>query len=388
MRLSIKRKLVVVLLLTFTWVTLTIAATKNQEKSKETVFSATKAHAHVDYIAFGLSICTFLVTVSTLYYTKKTKDLQEKTERNTRRVSLKHERTILHHISWNLLKSYNNLVTIGAMINHDVIPAKVNFKRMMVDISELHINDSFEHEVSSKGIQLLYETYAFIIEFNRQLERRYDQSEYLVIKYNHNSGGFRLSDFNASIREESVLKEKQRGKDFHIYFTEEKESIRKILYSIDKLYPYLFNSTKKGHEDTFEYKANLVSNSLSIVGKVYQDGIVPYSEDYLCRSGITLDSCKYVLNMEDADKYYSLPFVYYYNRVHKKLKELDMQSYNYSEEGLLDNNLTDDVLVHRLPVHDNYIDEVLSLIESEVGEIYSLENRDIFIEKDNNKDLL
>lgn len=382
MRLKLIRKQVILLLLTFVWLTTCTAAASNQGN----LFTTSKAN--VDYIALELSICTFLVAVSTLYYTKKTKDLQEKTERNTRRVSLKHERTILRQISWNLLKSYNNLVTIGAMINHDVMPAKVNFKRMMVDISELHINDSFEHEVSSKGIQLLYETYALIIEFNRQLERRYDQSEYLVIKYNHNSGGFHFSDFSESFRKESVMKEKQKGNDFHIYFTEEKESIRKILYSIDKLYPYLFNSTNKGHEDAFEYKVNLVSNSISVAEKVYQDGIVHYSEDYLCRSGITLDSCKYVLNLEDADKYYSLPFVYYYNRVHKKLKELNMQSYNYSEEGLLDNNLTDEILVHRLPVLNNYIDEVLSLIESEVGEIYSLENRDIFIEKDNNKDLL
>lgn len=377
MRLKLIRKQVVLLLLTFVWLTTCTAAASNQGN----LFTTSKAN--VDYIALGLSICTFLVAVSTLYYTKKTKDLQEKTERNTRRVSLKHERTILRQISWNLLKSYNNLVTIGAMINHDVMPAKVNFKRMMVDISELHINDSFEHEVSSKGIQLLYETYALIIEFNRQLERRYDQSEYLVIKYNHNSGGFRFNDFDASIHEEAVLKEKHKGIDFHIYFSEEKESIRNILYSIDKLYSYLFNSANKGEEDTFEYKTNLVCNSLSIAQKVYKDGIVPYSEDYLCRSGITLDSCKYVLNMEDADKYYSLAFVYYYNLVHKKLKELNMQSYNSGEEGLLDNNVTNEMLVHRLPVHENYIDKVLSLIESEVGEIYSLENRNIFIENNN-----
>ena len=145
-----------------------------------------------DYAAIIISIIALIVASVTLYYSWRTKELQEKTERNTRRISLKHERTTLRQMSWKLLKAYNNLITIEAIINEGLSPATVNFKRMIIDLSLLHIYDSFDYEIDSKGTHLLYQLHTLITTYNSQLIRRCDQAEYLTIKNNHNVDGYRL----------------------------------------------------------------------------------------------------------------------------------------------------------------------------------------------------
>lgn len=358
---------------------------------------------YIEYITFGVSIMAFLVAISTLYYSKRTKELQEKTERNTRRISLKHERTILREMSWSLLKAFNNLTTIEKVTQMVLTPAKINFIRMKLDISELHIYDSFDYELDSEGLQLLYKLHSLIKNYNCLLDRRCDQSEYRTIKYNNNSRLFRLSDLNDSLASERFGVWMANRKLKYIYFSEEKYFIRNILETIDKLYPFLFGLDEIKYDDTIERKIDLTKNSNAIFESLQNSAIIPYSENYACRSGVTLDSCKNILNMEDADKYYALLFVYYYNRVRPKLEAIYYQAnkekeeyitrfhhipaemseehfYEFKENGLLDIKKQMYSESHRLPVIDTYIEEVLMLIDSEVDKVYtSIENRDIFI---------
>ena len=357
----------------------------------------------MEYVTFGVAILTLIVAGITLYYSKKTKDLQEKTERNTRRISLKHERTTLRQISWSLLKAFNNLTTIEAVMKEELTPAKVNFVRMKVDISELHIYDSFDYEIDSKGMQLLYRLHSLIREYNSLLDRRCDQSEYMTIRNNHNECGYRLSDFQDNLMHEIFVGWIAKRKSGHFYFSEEKNSILAILKTIDELYPSLFSPDENTYDDTLENKTDLIQNSNEKFDYLQNNLIIPYSENYHCKSGVTLDSCKSILNTEEADKYYSLLFIYYYNRVRPKLEEYlslvnkfmdkmnyhhetnemkEMTSFEFASGGLLDSEKKNNYYSHRLPVIDNYIEEVLKLIDYEVSDSSSLENRDIFISSD------
>lgn len=358
----------------------------------------------MEYVTFGVAILTLVVASITLYYSKKTKDLQEKTERNTRRISLKHERTTLRQISWSLLKAFNNLTTIEAVMKEGLTPAKVNFVRMKVDISELHIYDAFDYEIDSEGMRLLYRLYSLIREYNSLLDRRCDQSEYKTIRNNHNDYGYRLSGFQDNLMHEKLVGWIAKRKSGHFYFSEEKNSILAILKTIDQLYPSLFCPDENIYDDTLENKTNLIQNSNEKFEYLQNNIIIPYSENYQCKSGVTLDSCKSILNTEEADKYYSLLFIYYYNRVRPKLEEYlnlvyknmegykmnyhhetnkmkEMDSFEFASSGLFDSDIRTNTS-HRLPVIDNYIEEVLKLIDYEVSDSSSLENRDIFISSD------
>ncbi len=108
-----------------------------RNNTKETADHTSKGI--MEYVTFGVAIFTLIVSGITLYYSKKTKDLQEKTERNTRRISLKHERTTLRQIAWSLLKAFNNLTTIEAVIKEGLTPATIVFERMKVNLSERHL---------------------------------------------------------------------------------------------------------------------------------------------------------------------------------------------------------------------------------------------------------
>lgn len=357
----------------------------------------------MEYVTFGVAIFTLIVAGITLYYSKKTKDLQEKTERNTRRISLKHERTTLRQISWSLLKAFNNLTTIEAVINEDLIPATVNFERMKIDISELHIYDSFDYEIDNKGLQLLYKLHSLITEYNSQLNRRCDQSRYKTIRDNDNAWGYRLSGLQDNLRSEKSIGWVANRKSGRIYFSEEKNSILGILKTIDELYPSLFNPDEKKYDDTVENKVYIVQNSNKKYSNLQDKLIIPYSENYQCKSGVTLDSCKNILNIEDSDKYFSLLFVYYYNRVRPESEKhysminerndrfknqfhLETESmrnekaFDFLPDGLLSVEKQAKREYHRLPLIDTYIEEVLRLIDYEVGDNSSFENRDIFIE--------
>lgn len=334
-----------------------------------------------DYLTIVVTIAAFIVALITLFFAKVTKDLQEMTERNTRRVSLKHERTTLRHMSWKLLKAYNNLCTIEGVINEGLSPATINFRRMMIDISSLHIYDSFDIEIPNRGIQLLYKLQSQIEVLNNQLERRCDQAEFLTIKNNYNIAGYRLSDFHASLESEAIW-HTENNVSKRIYFSEEKESIKSILYTVDELYPLLF-SAKEYNSDTTDRKLDIVKNAHLVYADCLRKDVIPYSENYVCRSSVTLDSCRDILDIEDSDKYFSLLFVYYYNKVRDALNKHKISSEMIIEDTDLSQN-NPDILSdkHRLPVNVSYIEKVLSVISSEVGSTWTLENRDIFVSRE------
>ncbi len=324
----------------------------------------------IEYISFVVSIFAFVIAGITLFYSIRTYKSQKKTEKNTLRWSPRQERANLRRIAWSLLLSYRKLLALEKMLlETNICPAPLNFYRMIVPIEDLHLNQFFGENIDYDG---LYRLSNEISAFNQMLENRNDQAKYSIFVDSHHN----------------------HFSDIKRYFVEERTIIYNILLIINDIYPRMFNKDEY-EKDSMRRQLMLASDPNILDYQNHAWNLIREGQDQLpCGyQGLfgtdTLEKCNSAFFNKDADRYFSLPYVQYFNIIYNNYRHLNEDRFSNELSQILSKDLIDKNKIGRtkkfvLPLVDNYIAIILSLIEydsrgfnpQDINDIYSIKGQE------------
>lgn len=265
----------------------------------------------VDYTAFGISICAFVIAILTLHYSIRTYRSQKKTEQNTRRWSPYQERRNLRIIMYNLFCNYRKILAIEKMIAEGKRPAPTCFANMKINLDDLHLNE--QYGICGYAQKELYDISLYLSRYNAMIDIRTAQAankKYDWSKYKNNYAN------------DIILFDKWE-ENF-----EEKRIIRLAIEAMARAYHWFLRATEdwKERQLSDKEKRELIINltDMKKFDKLprgiidYLPVVQYYNQDYYGALGSCFDQCFSFIHTKTCDHYWEVSYLMYIARVNEK----------------------------------------------------------------------